>query len=296
MRYEALDQQSPRKKDIHFHCVVILTCDEKNERCFRELQELLEPDSFSSTGFPQSRIHPFIDDACNSHLPYATGNGGLLNPILRWYMIEGGNISTEEQFGGRFIVSGVVSADGLAPQELDSEHPSSKYEPRDTYTHTPSLLEEAVLGALQEQLVDYRLNYIDPFYRRGAPPSSESYEHRDLFTQCIKHAWTSKNPKQYGDNGKLAPECHALIKRHFPRSYPSYIARVYNGRRPGEHKRIWLTAYVPEAHKDETTAIHVEEVAITVSNPNKCPLTERRRPATCSVYKMLLCHSGNAYH
>lgn len=217
-----------RKKDIFFKIVATFKCALDNKECIKSLQSTLRLDQGTHFCNPscscdrqKSFAHPFQTAGT---MPYQDGDGGLLNPILKEYIVTSEKINGENFVGARVELSGKVAADGIAPYEFDKTQYGNGYNGPtkriDRYTGKeflatpcwePSPLEQAILGAVKERAADRQLSDLTDYYF----PSEGTYFAR-IYEDCVKKEWTSNVDDT--DSGKRCSPCTDLIKKHFPRS------------------------------------------------------------------------------
>lgn len=209
------------------------------------------------------RQHPLIEYLQKG--PYLSGNGGLLNPVLKGFDIKKTAIGGQGYSGVQIDVSGCVAADGLASYEFDNTNIGDHYQSTlvhegKTYQKSEyqmSMLEEAILGTLKERAIDRQTSVItDHCFHLAKTPFA------DRFTSCIKHEWTSKQSDQ--DSGIRTPQESELIQRHMTHSayWPSRWNNIKD-RRAGETMRLERL----DGENDPHASIELNEFEVKVKIP-----------------------------
>ncbi len=244
------DSSQERKKDIFFKIVATYSCSSANKDCEKKLKKWLElrndwsvcDGNLCKEAHSHSYKHPF--QAAGTR-PYENGDGGLLNPVLKEYSVESKKIVDDSCEAVRVTISGRVAADGIASYEFDNTQygkgyhgPYTAYDAFTKKEYTaipdwePSILEQAILGALKERAADRQLSDLtDTYFPDGNCFFSE------LFKECVKKEWTSKVDEN--DSGQRSAECVDLIKKHFPRSV-YWSSKGRNELRAGEIERSYF--------------------------------------------------------
>lgn len=258
---EEKTKEDIRKRDIHFKTTAIIKLGLSNKKAPSLLDAIKDPENRCNWW-----QHPLLEHSMGQ-IPYTQGNGGLLNPILRnWEQVKE-NIKGEGYTGLRIAINGCVSADGIDAYKFDNTHIGKHFDKYVMYKgerckkghYQMSELEEAILGFLQERVIDRQKSDLC----KGPFCSMEKLNYADRFAQCIKHEWTSvQNAQDTGIRTEMEKE---LIERYMARNvyWPSQWQKVLN-MRTGERIR---QERLDPAGNDPHASVELSEFEVTVKIP-----------------------------
>lgn len=249
-------QCSNRRRDIYFRTTVLIKMGLNNKR----VQDLI-------ASVKEERAVLWDHPLCESEkVPYKDGNGGLLDPILTNFERVKEQIAGDGYAGVRIALNGCVSADGIAQYKFDDTHIGSHYQKYLTHDgqtykkdhYKMSKLEEAILGFLQERVIDRQKYDLckEPFLRMA------TLKYANRFAQCIKHEWTSIQNTQ--DSGIRTDMEEELIERYMARStyWPSKLETPQQMRSGEIFRKKWL-----DPENDPLAAIELTEFEVNVQMP-----------------------------